>query len=341
MLDPRAHSFTNRPVTEKGEFVDNHKVFTIHSVAYDNTIQAGRSGMVRYEFRIPADAKGPLTVVARVNYRHLRQSYLNNIFGADHPLYPVIEIASRTRTLNIGDNPAAAADPQDNPDWMRWNNYGIASLDQFQYAEAINAFAEVVQLRPDYPDGYINIGLTNIEWEKYESARANLKMALALSPENARALYYMALVERRAGNPDLEEADLRKVVQQYPLSRDARRELGKSFYRQGKEHEAMEQFEALQAIDPDDITAHYNLSILYGRMGMEDKAAVQSAFFVNKKADPGAPTLSLDFLLKHPEIQTESVPWHVHGNLEQEAAVEPPHAAPKTSGNGDGGSPRK
>ena len=54
--------------------------------------QAGRSVLVRYEFRIPADVKGPLTVTARVNYRHLRQSYLNNVFGADHPAYPVVEI---------------------------------------------------------------------------------------------------------------------------------------------------------------------------------------------------------------------------------------------------------
>jgi len=111
MLDPRAHSFTNRPVNTDGEFVDNHKVWTIHSVAYDNTVQAGRSVLVRYEFRIPPDMKGPLTpltVTARVNYRHLRQSYLNNIFGTDHPLYPVVEIASRTRVLNIGANPAAA-----------------------------------------------------------------------------------------------------------------------------------------------------------------------------------------------------------------------------------------
>src|ERR1700728_5361521 len=32
-LDPRAHSFTNRPVNTDGQFVDNHKVWTIHSVA--------------------------------------------------------------------------------------------------------------------------------------------------------------------------------------------------------------------------------------------------------------------------------------------------------------------
>jgi lipoprotein NlpI len=315
MLDPRAHSFTNRPVNTDGEFVDNHKVWTIHSVAYDNTVQAGRSVLVRYEFRIPPDMKGPLTVTARVNYRHLRQSYLNNIFGTDHPLYPVVEIASRTRVLNIGANPAAAPDEHDNPDWMRWNNLGIAYLDQVQYAEASQAFSEVVKLRPDYADGYINIGLTNMLWEKYDSARGSLEKALSLSPDIARGLYYMALVERRQGNSDKEVADLKKVVEQYPFSRDARRELGVSYYQLYRYDEAREQFEQLQAIDPDDVSAHYNLALIYRRMGMKDKAAEQSAQFWTKKVDPGAPTYSLDFLKKHPEISTESVPWHVHTDV--------------------------
>ena len=96
-LDPGAHSFTNRPVNVIGDFVDNHKVWAIHSVAYDNTIQSGRSALVRYRFLLPADLKGPVTLRAQVNYRHLRQSYLNNIFGTDHPAYPVVELASRTR----------------------------------------------------------------------------------------------------------------------------------------------------------------------------------------------------------------------------------------------------
>jgi hypothetical protein len=60
-------------------------VWTIHSVAYDNTVQAGRSVLVRYQFRMPADVKGDGTRYRKVNYRHLRQSYLNNIFGKDHP----------------------------------------------------------------------------------------------------------------------------------------------------------------------------------------------------------------------------------------------------------------
>ncbi len=311
-LDQRAHSFTNRPVDMRGEFVDNHKVWTIHSMAYDNTIQAGRSALIRYDFHVPTGAKSPLTVTARVNYRHLRQSYLNNVFGPDHPAYPVIELASRSRVIQLGDNPVSAPEPGDNPDWMRWNNLGIAYLDQLQYPNAIHAFNQVVKLRPDYADGFINIGLTYISWEKYSSARESLDKALALSANNARALYYMALVERRSANPEAELADLQAVVAQYPQARDPRRELGIAYYQRHLYSEAIEQFQALQAIDPDDVAAHYNLSILYRRVGQKQKAAEQAALFATKQIDPGAPTYSLNFLRNHPEISIESVPWHTH-----------------------------
>jgi tetratricopeptide (TPR) repeat protein len=312
MLDERAHSFTNRPVDLTGSFVDNHKVFTIHSMAYDNTVQAGRSALVRYQFHVPEGAKSPLTITARVNYRHLRQSYLNNVLGKDHPAYPVVELSATTRTLNIGDNPPMTPLATDNPEWMRWNNAGIGYLDQLQYEDALQAFAEVVRLRPDYKDGYINLGVTYIEWEKYAEARTPLEKALTLRPDDARALYYLALVERRQRHSEAEVADLEKVVAQYPYSRDARRELGISYYQQHRSDEAMQQFKALQAIDPDDVAAHYNLAILYRRMGMKQQAAQEASLYTIKRIDPAAPTYSLDYLRKHPEISTESVPWHIH-----------------------------
>jgi tetratricopeptide (TPR) repeat protein len=329
MLDTRAHSFTNRPVDTTGSFVDNHKVWTIHSMAYDNSIQAGRSALIRYEFHIPAEVQGPLTITARVNYRHLRQSYLNNVLGKDHPAYPVVELASRSRTLNIGENAPSAPLPTDNPEWMRWNNVGIGYLDQLQYDEAMRAFEKVVELRPDYKDGYINVGLTDIEWEKYAEARAPLEKALALKPDDARALYYLALVERRQRHTEAEVADLEKVVAQYPQSRDARRELGISYYQQHRSQEAIQQFQALQAIDPDDVAAHYNLSVLYRRQGMKKEAAEQAAQYVAKRIDPAAPTYSLDYLRKHPEISTESVPWHIHSGL---AHADMEHASGSAAG---------
>jgi Tfp pilus assembly protein PilF len=316
-LDPGAHSFTNRPVDATGDFVDNHKVWTIHSVAYDNTIQAGRSTLVRYKFHLPADISGAVTVTAAVEYRHLRQSYLNNVLGADHPAYPVVELASRTRTLHIGDNAPTTPLPLDNADWMRWNNLGIGYLDELQYNASRKAFEEVVMLRPDYKDGYVNLGVNLIEWEKYGEARAPLEKALELKPKDARALYYLALVERRQRHSEAEIADLKEVVAQYPQSRDARRELGISYYQQHRVEDAMAQFKALQAIDPDDLAAHYNLAILYRRQGMKQQATLEAAQYAMKRIDPGAPTYSLDYLRKHPEISNESVPWHIHAESMQ------------------------
>jgi tetratricopeptide (TPR) repeat protein len=170
----------------------------------------------------------------------------------------------------------------------------------------------VVKLRPDYKDGYINEAVNLIEWEKYAEARKPLEQALALKAKDARALYYLALVERRARHSEAEIADLKEVVAQYPESRDARRELGISYYQQHDVQDAMAQFQALQGIDPDDLAAHYNLAILYRRVGMKKEAAEQAAQYAMKRIDPGAPTYSLDYLRKHPEISNESVPWHLH-----------------------------
>jgi hypothetical protein len=47
-------------------------------------------------------------------------------------------------------------------------------------------------------------------------------------------------------------------------------------------------------------------------MGMKQQAAQEASLYTIKRIDPGAPTYSLDYLRHHPEISTESVPWHVH-----------------------------
>ena len=314
-LDAEAHSFTNRMVDKDGNYLDRHQVWSRRVVAYDNTIQSGRSTLVRYQFRIPQDAKGPLRMVARVNYRHFNQGYLNFILGDKHPAYPVVEMAERTRTVQIGQNSPQPAIAGDNPDWMRWNNLGVALLDQQQYARSVNAFQHVTKLRPDYADAYTNIAVAELAWEKYGSARAGVEKSLQLSPGNARALYYLALVERNQGRLDSAITDLRSVTQQFPLSRDAHRELGYSYYQEHKYALAKDQYEMLQKIDPDDLAAHYNLAILYRRLGMKQKAAVEAALFADEKDDPMANTYALNFLRNHPDASNESALWHLHTDI--------------------------
>jgi tetratricopeptide (TPR) repeat protein len=205
---------------------------------------------------------------------------------------------------------------------MRWNNYGIGLLDAQQYGDSVHAFEQVVKLRPDYADAYTNVALANFQWQKYDQARASLTKALELSKDNPRALYYMALVARNEGDLDGAIEDLKKVVAAYPESRDAHRELGFSYYQEHKYQEARAEYERVQVIDPDDLSAHYNLSILYRRLGMKAEAAVEAAKFADQKDDPTANTYALEYLRKHSEIAAESVPWHVHSEFD----VGPPKA---------------
>ncbi len=125
----------------------------------------------------------------------------------------------------------------------------------------------------------------------------------------------LPLVERRDGHNEAEVADLEKVVEQYPQSRDARRELGVSYYQLDRSEDAVKQFKALQAIDPDDLAAHYNLAILYRRLGMLDQAKTEAAMYADKKADPHAQALALDFLSEHPQVSRESIPQHIYTNM--------------------------
>jgi tetratricopeptide (TPR) repeat protein len=312
-LDPKAHSFTNRLINAKGELNDLHQVWNNRVVAYNNTIASGRSQIVRYQFTVLQDAKSPITMTAKVNYRRFNQHFMDFGMGKHYEM-PVVEMAARTRTITLGNNPAAV-DPQDNKDWMRWNNYGIAMLDAQQYAESTDAFEHVARMRPDYADAFTNIAIANFQWQRYDASRVSLTKALELSPQNARALYYLALVKRNQGQLDAAVDDLRLVTAKFPRSRDAHRELGFSLYQQHKYDEARVEYETLQTIDPDDLAAHYILSIVYRRLGMKDKAEHEAAMFADQKDDPTASTYSLEFLRKHPEIASESVPWHTHSDV--------------------------
>jgi tetratricopeptide (TPR) repeat protein len=314
-LDPSAHSFTSRLVNTEGALNDIHQIWHNRVLAYNNGLQSGRSQLVRYRFRLPKAISGGVTITASVRYRRFNQHFID--YAMDQPAgkhysEPVVEVATETRTLHVGDNPATASIPGENPKWMRWNNYGIGLLDSLQYEKAVDAFKQVAALRPDYADAYTNMAVVEISWERYNDAKPHLAKALELLPGDPRALYYRALVERNAGQVQEAIDDLKAMLAKYPLAKDGLRELGFSYYQAHDYPNARDQYEKLQAIDPDDLAAHYQLAILYRRLGEKDKARVESAKFADQKDDPTASTYALMFLRKHPEVASESVAWHTH-----------------------------
>ena len=311
-LDPSAHSFTNRLINTKGELNGLHEIWHNRVLAYNNTIQSGRSQVVRYRFRLPKNMTGQFTLTATVKYRRFNQRFVDYAFAQKQYPQLVVDMATETRTIQIGDNSPVPPIAGENPEWMRWNNYGIALLDAQQYSASVHAFERVAALRPDYADAFTNMAVVEISWERYNDAKPNLAKALALLPGDSRALYYRALVERNAGQVKEAIVDLQAVLAKYPLAKDAIRELGFSYYQQHDYPKARDAYEKLQGIDPDDLAAHYQLAILYRRLGEKPLAAIESAKFADQKDDPTASTYALEFLGKHPEVAAESVVWHTH-----------------------------
>lgn len=311
-LDPDAHAFTNRIINNKGEFNDLHQVWDTHVLAYNNVLQSGRSQLVRYRFRLPKELTGAVTITATLRYRRFNQHFIDFAMGEQHFPEPIVDVAAQSRTFKMGTNAPVAADPKENPTWMRWNNYGIALLDAQQYQAAVDAFTEVAKLRPEYADAYTNIGIVDVLWEKYDDAKPNIAKALSILPGDPRALYYRAIVERNAGSVEDAVTDLNAVLAKYPRSRDALRELGFSYYQQHQYDKARECYEKLQLIDPDDLSAHYNLAILYRRLHDKTRSALEAGKFADQKDDPTASVYALEYLRKHPEIANESVVWHTH-----------------------------
>jgi tetratricopeptide (TPR) repeat protein len=317
-LDPSAHSFTNRLVNVKGELNDLHQIWHNRVLAYNNAFQSGRSQLVRYRFRLPKEAAGQVSMTATVRYRRFNQHFIDYAItqtGKKEPKpypMPIIDMASETKTFNIGENAPVPPDPTENKEWMRWNNYGIGLLDAQQYQASVHAFERVAALRPDYADAFTNMAIVEISWEKYEDAKSNLAKALTLLPGDPRALYYRAIVERNAGQITEAIADLKAELEKYPRAKDALRELAFSYYQQHDYALSRDTYLRLQAVDPDDLAAHYQLAILYRRLGDKAKAAIESAKFADQKDDPTASEYALQFLRKHPEVASESVVWHTH-----------------------------
>src|SRR5689334_16677831 len=275
-LDEQAHTYTNRLITKDGKWIDLHQVWDMKIRVFDSTIPSGQSDLVRFKLRIPPGITGPITLKAQVNYRRFRRGFTNLILGKDEN-YPIVTLGSKSLALRLG-RTEGTWPPPDRDQMLRWNNYGIALLRQQQYWKAADAFRKVVEINPAYADGYVNLAIAtysrlvdtridpdgpgnmspaNSSYDKYEPALRYLNQALEKNPASMRAVFYKGLIYRLENQFDEAIANLLPVVTAYPRFRQARQDLGYAYFLQKKYQLAREQFEALQSINPDDLSAHF------------------------------------------------------------------------------------
>ncbi|MDQ3174664.1 MAG: tetratricopeptide repeat protein [Acidobacteriota bacterium] len=314
-LDESAHNYKTYLVKADGSFNDKHHIWRTRGVAQNNQIQSGRSDLVRYQFRVPANAMGILHLKTRLQYRRFTRVFSDYALGKSLD-YPVVTMASAQYVMRVGENgpvPAGEIPKNAMPDWRRWNNYGIALIDQKQYPLAIDAFIRAAALDEKYrPMAHLNQAIGLIELDQYNQAARLLDGVVKAYPDNMRALFQQARVFIRRGQLDEAEANIRRVLAAYPRDRTSLHQLGELCKIKHDFSGARECYEKILAIDPEDLGAHYNLMLVFRKLGMKEEAKRESGIFADLKDDPGALPLANMFLRKHPEMSNESVFWHIH-----------------------------
>ncbi len=314
-LDESAHNYKTYLVKGDGSYNDKHHIWRTRGVAQNNQIQSGRSDLVRYQFRVPASAQGPLRLQAVLQYRRFTRVFSDYALGKSVD-YPIVSMAKAEYAMLIGKNdpvPASEIPKTAMPDWRRWNNYGIALIDQRQYPLAIDAFMHAAALDEKYrPTAQVNQAIGLIELDQYDRAASLLDGVIKANPENIRALFQQARVFVRRGRLDEAEANIRRVLVAYPRDRMSLQQLGELCKIRHDYPGARECYEKILAIDPEDLGAHYNLMLIFRKLGMKDEAKREAKIFADLKDDPSALPLANMFLRKHPEMSNESVFWHIH-----------------------------
>jgi len=314
-LDEAAHNYKTYLVKADGTYNDKHHIWRTRVFAQNNQINSGRSDVARYQFQVPHNATGALRLTARVRYRRFTRVFSDYVLGKSVD-YPIVTMASTEYLLRIGDNQAVPANPNDKtavPDWRRWNNYGIAMFDQRQYPLAIDAFTRAAELDEKYrPMAQVNRAMAHIELEQYDEAANILDAVIKANPTNMRALFQQARIFMKRGLLDQAESNIRQVLTVFPRDRISLQQLGELCKIKRDYPGALECFVKILAIDPEDLGAHYNLMLVYRKLGRTEDAKREAKIFADLKDDPGALSLANQFLRKHPEMSNESVYWHVH-----------------------------
>jgi tetratricopeptide (TPR) repeat protein len=117
---------------------------------------------------------------------------------------------------------------------------------------------------------------------------------------------------RSDGKYDEAAKYLRKVVAQYPRDRVVRNELGRILFLQRQYREAIKEFDAALAVDPEDLQAHYNLMLCYEGLGDEKQAHEHQVRYLRFKADEASQTITGPYRRLNPEDNNERQSIHEH-----------------------------
>jgi tetratricopeptide (TPR) repeat protein len=335
---------------EHGNPINKRNAWMARSVAYVRLVPPGAADTVRYRLAVPKDCGERIQLKVKLNYRKfawwttqwsfagvrdpahvdpdVAKSYDDGrwIFAGDTsdvsgqvkaiPDLPITVMASAEATLRV--LPAGAPLPQPasliaEPVRERWNDYGIGLLLQGDIKAAEAAFLNVTRAEPGYADGFVNVARARIQEGNVAGAIEMLEQALKLAPDLAKAHFFMGLALKADGRYDEALAHLQQAAQRFPRDRVVLNQLGRVLFLKRRYAEAVAELRRVLEIDPEDLSAHYNLMLSQRGSGNLDEARRHEALYRRFKADEASQEITGPFRRLHPHDNNERQAIHEHG----------------------------
>lgn len=212
------------------------------------------------------------------------------VIASDSVTFPIAGVAAAAQVTNA---------KSEIPEWQRWNDYGIGLLlegekgsEKGELIQAAQAFEMVEKL--GRADGPLNLARVYFKEGRLEDAVVALQRAAKFDPPAPRwtIAWLNGLVNKQNGYLDKAITEFRSILEdRYPeldqrgfdFSKDYEviNELGQTLFERAKLergdasraqqtaflHQAEEQFKKTLALDSENVTAHYNLALIYAQLG--------------------------------------------------------------------------
>ena len=337
-VEPGAAFYRALMIDARGNPIDKRNAFANRAVIYAKLIPPGAGDTVRFRVEIPEDAADEITLEAKLNYRkfawfNTHWAYAgvpdpqqvgaeftadfddrNFVFTGDTskvsgkvkeiPTLPIVVMSEDSAKLAVvdaeADLPDMNAPAHTSVDRERWNDYGIGLLRQGDLRGATRAFRKVTELEPDYVDGWVNLGRVALAEGDLDAAEEVLAQALAMEPQLARAHYFSGLVDKELGDYDGALEHFRTAAAPYPEDRVVRNAIGRIHFLKREFEAAIAEFEHVLTIDPEDLTAHYNLMLSYRGAGNVETSDRHRQYYLRFKADESSQALTREYLQNNP-----------------------------------------
>jgi Flp pilus assembly protein TadD len=326
-VDLEAHPFRVTWVDEKGDPVENHRLWAARVQVNSQLIEAGGAQIVMYELPVPVGAGERITLIARLHYRPLSWDFTRWAFSklrAPAPRLPIVTLAEDSITLPVIGADAPAPEPaQPTPvaaDFERWNGYGLGLVAQGNLRAAREAFLRAFERKPDFAAGLANHGRMVMMTGDIPGARARLDEALRLDPGFLRTRLVVGQLEKQEGQYERAIEHLRAVTLRYPRDLEARRELGSVLFLLRDYEGALAEFLAALKINPEDGSTHFLTMQAYSALRDHERAKAESSLFTRYRRDPRVNILMRDYFQKYPQGNLE-MGRHQHRSLPPEQLV--------------------